>query len=83
MFGEDGFSRPGGVGVPVGTIGMVGTGDSVGVEHASTSRSEVAGFGESLEGSFADSTLLVNVMAGHPPNPQGAIMQSNFLLRTS
>src|SRR6266849_9238057 len=38
----------------IGTIGMIGTGDSVEMEHASTSRAETSGFGESLAGSCAD-----------------------------
>src|SRR6266571_7159087 len=50
--GKNGFPRPGGV--AAGTIGMIGTGDSVEMEHASTSRAETGGFGESLAGSCAD-----------------------------
>jgi hypothetical protein len=42
------------VGAPVGTIGMVGTGDALEMEYASTSRLGMAGFGESLAGSCAD-----------------------------
>src|SRR6266849_2622335 len=50
--GKDGFPRPGGV--AVGTIGMIGTGDSVEMEHVSTSRAETGGFGESFAGLCAD-----------------------------
>src|SRR6266702_2912486 len=47
--GKDGFPRSGGV--AGGTIGMIGTEDSVEMEHASTSRAETGGVGESLAGS--------------------------------
>src|SRR6266700_1518735 len=51
--GKDGCPRPGGV--AAGTLGMIGTGDSVEMEHASTARAETGGFGESLAGSFSES----------------------------
>src|SRR6266700_3262944 len=51
--GKDGFPRPGGV--AVGTLGMIGTGDAGEMEHASPSRAETGGVGESLAGSFSES----------------------------
>ena len=50
---QDGFSQSGGV--AVGTFGMIGTGDAVEIELASTSRGESGGFGGSLTRSFLDS----------------------------